>query len=300
MNHGKPFVFLSEALVTVNSPLKQIRKAAQDAHVPWPGDDLVRAVWSNAAWSIRSQARLYQQTDISGKKSKYEHWLREVCSEVMASMEVSSKKRNTFIQDLVKGLSTPVNYTCPQDTRNFITLLEKRAVGWGVIANEGPYYQAILKYLGLKPSILIDAQPRTFKPLPSVIARALKRVPVASKGDVWFVGSTDRPYDNFVGNSALRTILLAPHSDISQIPRDKALKSYHFRIRSLNELEELLGLTWNSFHGLNETLDIPVNDEDDPDSEKDSSKLTTAKLSRNPLLPLGKKDAAAVDMDDMK
>lgn len=300
MNYGKPFVFLSEALVTVNQPIRLIKKAVQEASIPWPGDDLLGAVWTNAAWSVRSQAALFRQADSSTKREKYARWLRDVSSEVVASLDVASEQRPALVQNLVLGLSRPTNYTCPQETRDFLSLLDKRNIGWGIIANEGPYYQAILKYLRLKPSILIDAKPLTFKPLPAIMMRALKRVPISSKDDVWFIGSVDRPYDNLAGSSALRTVLLAQQSDILQDSVNDVLQRRHFRVMSLKELEPVLGLRMSSFDGLHEILEGSTNemviDDNDPATNSIDGSKNDEKIGKNPLLPMGDKDLGAVDM----
>lgn len=282
---GRPFVFLSEAVLTPSHGLNTIKSLA----IKYNGvvnPLTLSETYKQAAQSVKSQAQLFQPTS-KFKPAQHREWLGNIARTVTDTITFeNSGDRTQFLAQLPGELGRVQNYKMPDPVRQFISNLESRNILWGVVSNEGPMYPAILKYVGASPFCTVQAREGVFKPLPITFTKAFQKVPRESRKNVWFVGSADVQYDNVFIEGA-RCVLLGSVSDgPSGLTRD------HSRIASLDELYPLLDQPGQN---IGQELDFVT--KHNLDDDEDAVVLTTFR-PKNELLPLGEKDRSLADLGE--
>lgn len=270
-------MFLSESVLTPPHGLATISRLASQFQCK-SNADLLKSVYNQAALSVKSQASLFQTTT-KFKPAQHRDWLKSIAESVTDTIQFeSSADRANFLAALPNELGKVQNYAVPDSVRQFIDTLESQSILWGLVANEGPLYPAVLKYVGVKPFCTVMARESVFKPLPITFQKAWQKVPRESRKNIWYVGSAEVPYDN-VYVEGMRCVLLGSVSD-----GPAGLNRSHTRISALEELYPQLFQTAPDLSGYEE------------DYDDDGSVVLTSFKPKNELLPLGEKDQSLADL----
>lgn len=236
---ARPFVYLSEAVLTTNHPITLVHDLARKTE-GIVNSDLISYVWKQKTLSVRSQANLYQARS-QYKPERYNQWIGNLADSIAESIRFpSSEKRRAFRKLLQSELVRVNRYELQPGVRKFLEELGRARGLWGVIANESHLYQAILTYVGVKPFALVPARPGLFKPMPLILQKAFERVPRDYRYNVWFVGSKQAPCDN-IQHPNIHTALLGDMSDLDTMRPSAAMEQRRLHIKDLQELLPVLG-----------------------------------------------------------
>lgn len=275
-----PFVYLSESLVAQNDALKLISQTATDRGYQ-PNLQLIEDVWYQATKTTKSQLKKYQMYRDNPKPLAYRKWLMQVIDRMMPVILGTSTSANSdgqLAQEIYQQLTRIQNFSVPAETQDFLEHLQDAGIQWGLIANDNFMFQAVVKYLNLKPHHVISARDNFFKPLPAVFYKAWSRVPNSSQYDTWFIGSSENQYDN-VANEKMRCVTFT-NGAVSDPPTGKK-----FRVARLEELLPVLGIG-----GYDSALDLDYIKDDGLDDEVELRTFDAA-----PLIDWGDRDQGLVD-----